>query len=470
MVSRDLADCAIHEVAPLIETGEMSPVSLLAACLRRIETADPALHAFIALTADAAFDAARAAEREIAQGNYRGGLHGIPFAVKDLLDVEGLPTTAGSLHLRDNVARATATVVERAVEAGAILLGKLHMVEFAFGGWGTNARMGAPRNPWDMRAHRSPGGSSSGSGVAVAAGMVGFSLASDTGGSIRSPASMNGIVGLKPTISSVSTHGAFPLSQTLDSIGPLARSVEDAAIVFDAISGADPRDPGTWCGPAPRLLPELRKPVGGMRLGLVPDAQLPGVQPDIIEALHETARVFRALGAEVVELSLPRRPLDYCTGASHIIRTEGYANLGALMAQDRGEFDPFVRERVHAGNQGTAAEFAARLIERRADMVAMRAAMSGFDALLLPSTPIASPPLATIDEYAMPLSDLTRFVNYLGMCALAVPNGVNGEGMPLSLQIVAPASREDILTRLGWAFENATRWHERRPDLSSLPA
>lgn len=470
MVSRDLADCAIHEVAPLIASGAVSPVSLLAACLRRIERADPALHAFLVLRAEAAHDAARAAEREIAGGNYRGGLHGIPFAVKDLLDVEGLPTTAGSLHLRDNVAHATATAVERAVAAGAIFLGKLHMVEFAFGGWGTNAHLGAPRNPWDMRVHRSPGGSSSGSGVAVAAGMAAFSLASDTGGSIRSPASMNGVVGLKPTISSVSTHGVFPLSHTLDSIGPLARSVEDAAIVFDAIAGPDPRDPGTWCGTAPRLLPELRRPVAGMRLGLVPDEQLPGVQPEILKALHESARIFRALGAEVRELALPRRPLDYCAGASHIIRTDCYAHLAGLMAQDRGEFDPFVRERVLAGNRGTAAEFAATLIERRADMAAMGAAMAGFDALLLPSTPIASPPLSTIDEYAMPLSDLTRFVNYLGMCALSLPNGVNGEGMPLSLQIVAPASREDIAVRLGWAFESATRWHERRPDLSSLPA
>ena len=470
MISRDLADCAIHEVAPLIETGEVSPVALLDACLRRIDRTDPFLHAFLALREGAARAAAAVAEREIAEGNYKGKLHGIPFAVKDLLDFEGMPTTAGSLHLRDNVAHRTATVITRLTDAGAVFLGKLQMVEFAFGGWGTNTRMGAPRNPWDLDVHRSPGGSSSGSGVAVAAGMVPFSLASDTGGSIRSPASMNGIVGLKPTISSVSTDGVFPLSQTLDSIGPLTRSVEDAAIVFDAIAGADDRDPGTWCGSVPRLLPGLKTPIRGMRLGLVPDAQLPDVQPEILRALREAVQVFRDLGAEVVELPLPRRPVDYCIGASHVIRTEGYANLAGLMAQDRGEFDPFVRERIHAGNQGSAAEFAARLIERRADMVEMHAVLSGVDALLLPSTPIAAPPLATIDEYAMPLSDLTRFVNYLGLCALALPNGVNAEAMPLSLQIVAPAARENIAMRIGWAFENATTWHARRPDLSSLPA
>ncbi len=467
MVARDLAERSIHELAPLIEVGELSPVTLLEACIARIEATDPTLHAFVLLCADTARKQAEVAEQEIANGNYRGKLHGIPFAVKDLLDVAGLPTGAGSLHLRDNVMQETATVVRRLIEAGAILLGKVHMVEFAFGGWGTNAHLGAPRNPWDLSEHRSPGGSSSGSGVAVAAGMVPFSLASDTGGSIRSPASMNGIVGLKPTISSVSTHGVFPLSQTLDSIGPLTRSVEDAAIVFDAISGVDRLDPGTWCGNPPRVS-DGGANVSGMRLGLVTPEQLPGVQPEILEALAKSAQVFRALGAEVVELRLPRNPVDYCVGASHIIRTDGYANLAALMAEDRGEFDPYVRERVHAGNTGTAAEFAARLIERREDMVAMRDTLDGFDALLLPSTPIASPSLATIDEYKMPLSDLTRFVNYLGMCALAVPNGFNAEGMPLSLQIVAMPSREDILFTFGRAFEGATPWHARRPDLSSL--
>ncbi|KGF67897.1 hypothetical protein LL06_19660 [Hoeflea sp. BAL378] len=463
----NLPDRPIHELAPLIETGALSPVTLLEACLQRIAAADPVLHAFVILCADRAREAAKAAEREIAGGTYRGKLHGIPFAVKDLLDVAGLPTGAGSLHLSDNVVEETATVVQRLIEAGAVFLGKLQMVEFAFGGWGTNTHLGAPRNPWDLTEHRSPGGSSSGSGVAVAAGMVAFSLASDTGGSIRSPAAMNGIVGLKPTISSVSTHGVFPLSQTLDSIGPLTRSVEDAAIVFDAISGADRLDPGTWGANPPRVSAGGAN-VGGMRLALLSPDQLPGVQPSILDALVRSAQVFRELGAEVVEIRLPRTPLEYCVGASHIIRTEGYANLADLMAEDRGAFDPHVRARVHAGNAGTAAQFAARLIERREDMVAMREVLEGFDALLLPATPIASPPLNTIDEQAMPLSDLTRFVNYLGLCAIALPNGVNPEGMPLSLQIVAMPSREDILFTLGRAFEGATPWHARRPDLSSL--
>ncbi|WP_412050799.1 amidase [Hoeflea sp. Naph1] len=468
MNSRKLADLAIHELAPLLETGDVSPVELLKVCLQRIEQTDSTLRAFLLVCADSALDAARQVEQEIAEGHYRGKLHGIPFAVKDLLDVTGLPTTAGSLHLKDNIADQTATVVERAVAAGAVFLGKLHMVEFAFGGWGTNTHFGAPRNPWDLQVHRSPGGSSSGSGVAVAAGMVPFSLASDTGGSIRSPASMNGIVGLKPTLASVSTHGVFPLSRTLDSIGTLARTVEDAAIIFDALSGSDDRDPATWDSAPPRVLRGLKTTVRGMRVGVVSNAQLPNVQFEVLDALEQSVEVFRELGVDVVDIELPRKPIDYCVGASHIIRTEGYANLADLMTEDRGEFDPFVRERIHAGRGGSAADYATRLAERSTDMVAMRSTLEGLDALLLPTTPIASPPLSEVDEGAMPLSDLTRFVNYLGLCALALPNGSNGNGMPISLQIVAPAFGEDVVMRLGWAFENATQWHDRRPDISSL--
>ncbi|MDS1135159.1 amidase [Nitratireductor indicus] len=470
MAMTDLADRAIHELAPLLREGAVSPVEVLEACLHRIEATDPLLHAFVHLCRETARADARACERELASGLYKGPLHGIPFAVKDLLDVAGLSTTAGSKHLSANIAHQTATSIRRLTEAGAIFLGKLHMVEFAFGGWGTNHHMGPPRNPWDLVKHRSPGGSSSGSGVAVAAGMVPFALGSDTGGSIRSPASMNGIVGLKPTTSSVSTHGVFPLSQTLDSIGPMTRSVEDAAILFDALSGYDPLDPGTFESTPPRTCQSLRQPVRGMKLGVVGERQLPKVEPEILDAFRKATTVFRDLGTELIEMTLPRAPLDYCPEASNIIRTEGYANLAEIVEEGADLIDPFVKERVLAGNTGSAADFALALARRRSDMQEMRAAMAGVDALLLPTTPIAAPALSSIDEYAMPLSDLTRFVNYLGMCALAVPCGFNDRGMPLSLQIVAASQHEDAILRLGFAFEEATPWHTRHPDLSSLLA
>ncbi len=465
----ELADLPIHRLAPLIEAGTVSPVALLEACLARIEQTDDHLHAFIDVWADEARSGARQAEADIAAGRYLGPLHGIPIALKDLIEVEGRRTTVGSAYWRERVSPCTATVVKRLKAAGAILLGKLHMVEFAFGGWGTNPRLGTPRNPWDLAHHRSPGGSSSGSGVAVAAGMVPASLGSDTGGSVRIPASMNGVVGLKPTAASVSNHGVFPLSQTLDSIGPLARSVEDAAIVFGAICGVDPDDAATAFAPKMDPVAALNRPVTGLRLGLVGAAQLPGVDEQVMQAVAAAAQVLHELGAAVEPIELPRQPVDYCKGASHIIRTEGYANLIDIIHADSDDFGPAVRARVLAGKDGAAVAYAGTLIERREDMSRMGRALFGFDAILLPTTVMASPRLDSIDEEHMPLSDLTRFVNYLGLCALALPCGFNREGMPLSLQIVGRAFAEDLVLRIGWAYEQATGWHRCRPYVGGLP-
>ena len=468
MTQTSLADLSIHQLATRIRERKVSPVELTEACLARIDATDQKLHAFSDLWREEAIAAASKAEQEIAEGGWRGPLHGIPVALKDLLEVAPYRTTVGSLHLKDRISTVTATVVERLMASGTVLFGKVNMVEFAFGGWGTNAHLGAPWNPWDLDVHRSPGGSSSGSGVAVAAGMVPFSIGSDTGGSIRSPASMNGIVGLKPTISNVSTYGVFPLSQTLDSIGPLARSVEDAALVFSAIAGHDIRDPGTYAANPPDTLISLRAGIKGLKLGYVGPKQLPEVADEVLETYQSTLETLRSLGATLVELRLPRAPVEYCIGASHVIRTEGYANLGELADNHEAKLDPFVRKRILAGGGGSAVDYAARLIERREDTRAFHEALLGFDALVLPTTPIASPPLSGIDEDNMPLSDLTRFVNYLGLCALAVPCGQSADRMPLSLQIVGRECREDMILRVGWAFEQATPWHERRPDLSSL--
>jgi len=466
----DLADLPLHRLAASIRAREVSPRELVAACLRRIERTDGQLHAFIELWADDALRAAQDAEREIAAGAWRGPLHGIPLALKDLVEVEGRRTTVGSAFWRERVSTHTATVAARLAEAGAVLLGKLHMVEFAFGGWGTNPQFGAPWNPWDLRHHRSPGGSSSGSGVAVAAGMATAAIGSDTGGSIRIPSSLNGLVGLKPTAASVSNHGVFPLSQTLDSIGPLARSVEDAGLVYDAIRGPDALDPATLFAPRRNPLALLRAPVAGLRLGLVDARQMPGTDPAALQAVRAAAAVLEGLGARVEEIALPRRPVDYCEGASRIIRTEGYANLRHVIETPDAPFGPAVRARVLAGKAESAAGYAATLVERRADSVQMMRALAGFDAILLPSTPIPAPELARIDEDNSPMSDLTRFANYLGLCALALPCGFSAEGMPLSLQIVGAPFEEARLLQLGWAYEQATDWHRRRPDLSPLLA
>ncbi|MBU1361658.1 MAG: amidase [Gammaproteobacteria bacterium] len=466
----DLCALPVHALAPLIRDRQVSPRELVAACLARVERVDAALHAFVDVWADDALAAAAAAEQDIAQGQYRGPLHGIPVSLKDLVEVAGHRTTVGSAFFKDRVSTHTATLATRLVDAGAILLGKVHMVEFAFGGWGTNPRMGAPRNPWDPVQHRSPGGSSSGSGVSVASGMVPVSIGSDTGGSIRLPASMNGVVGLKPTAAAVSNHGVFPLSQTLDSMGPLTRSVEDAAHVFAAIRGADPFDAATALAPPDASVETLRQSIRGLRIGRVRASQLPDVDDQCLSSAAEASQVLQSLGAEIVDIELPRQPVDYCTGASHIIRTEGYANLANIIETPGADFGPAVRARVLAGKGGLAVDFARTLIERRADTAAMQRAMAQIDALLLPTTPMPSPPLSSVKEEHMPLSDLTRFVNYLGLCALALPCGVSRDGMPLSLQLVGGAFQESTVLRIGWAFEQATAWHRRRPDLSAYGA
>jgi aspartyl-tRNA(Asn)/glutamyl-tRNA(Gln) amidotransferase subunit A len=459
-----LADLPVHRLAPMIAQGQVTPSALVEACLARIHATDPRLHAFVEVWEDAARAAARIADAEIAGGRYRGTLHGIPVGLKDLVDVAGRVTTAGSAFRRDHVAHQSATVATRLTEQGAILMGKLHMVEFAFGGWGTNQHLGTPWNPWDLATHRVPGGSSSGSGVAAAAGMVPIAIGSDTGGSIRIPAAMNGVVGLKPTSGLVSNRGIVPLSQTLDSIGPLTRSVEDAALALQALAGFD-TDFADSARVADLDLSGLRAPIAGLRLGRVPDAQLLGASAEVLDGFAATVEVLRGLGAEIVACPLPEPPPHFCVGASVIIRTEAFANLRDIIDLDTQDFGAAVRARVRSGRADSGADYAAALNARRAETVAMRHVMRDVDAVILPTTPIVAPPLAAIDEDRMPLADFTRLANYLGLCGLAVPSGFTPQGQPLSLQIHGRAFEEAAILRIGWAFEQATPWHDHRPDL-----
>ncbi len=466
----EIADRSIGDLAGDIAAGRLSPVEIVESCLRRIEQTDGHLHAFLDLWADDARADAKRAETEIRQGRLRGPLHGIPVGLKDLVEVRGRITTAGTPSFRSRRSEITADVVERLVEAGAILMGKLHLVEFAFGGWGTNPAFGMPWNPWDLDTHRMPGGSSSGSAVAVAAGMVPAAIGSDTGGSIRGPASMTGIVGLKPTVGRVSTYGVFPLSQTLDSVGPMTRTVEDAAIMFEVLQGPSIRARDTRGVPPAAPLAGLRQPVTGLRVGLVPDRQLGGVQPDVRAAVHQAVEVLRALGAEVVEFPLPKAPIEYGPASSRITSTEAYANLRQYMGVEGVPSGEGVRKRILLGDWGSASDYAELLAERRRQIALFDQAAEGFDALLLPTTPITAPPFASIEEDVMPLCDFARMANYLGLCSLALPCGFDRSGLPVSLQIVGPAFGEDRILRLGWAYEQAAGWHLHRPDLSRLTA
>lgn len=459
----DLCFAPLHRLRDRIEAGELSPNTLLGACLEQIQRTDGELHAFVEVYRDQARAAASAMTALRDAGYSLGPLHGIPLAIKDLCHIAGRVTTGGSLLWKESVATVTAAVIERLKAAGAIIIGKTHMVEFAFGGWGTNAAMGTPKNPWDRRTHRVPGGSSSGSGVAVSAGMAPAALGSDTGGSVRIPASFNGIVGLKTTVGRVSNYGTLPLAATLDTIGPMTRSVEDAAILLEAIAGTDPRDPATSGVPPLGALHQLKSGVDGLRLGALPDSERDELDPEVLDAYIAALRLLEQRGAHLVEVELPCSFREYQSRCGHIMAPEGYAANREWIEMPNGPFDPNVRSRVLSGKTIPASDYLAALAHRREAKRAFLAAIDGIDALLTPTTPLPAIPVAEVDEASGAPSRFTRAGNYLDLCGLALPCGFSREGLPLSLQILGRGYDEATILRIGWAYESATPWHDRHP-------
>jgi len=459
----DLAFAPIHLLADRLRTGAVSASALLDLYLQRIRNHDAKLHAFVAVYESDARIAAEAADRSLRAGQRLGPLHGIPIALKDLLDIEGRVTTGGSLYWRERVSPVTATAVRRLAAAGMIPLGKTHMVEFAFGSWGTNKTMGAPWNPWDLRIQRAPGGSSSGSGVAVAAALAPAAIGSDTGGSVRIPASLCGIVGLKTTVGRVSNHGVLMLSNTLDTLGPMTRDVEDAALLFAAMHGPDPADTQTLSHPPVDVLTTLKTGVAGLRLAVLPEDELGEVDPDVAGAFASALDVLRNLGARIDTLKLPVAygPLADLTGK--IIAAEGYELHRNWIDRDDLPFDPDARDRLRGGKAALAADYIRLTAERRRLCREVDRLLSDFDALVMPTTPLPPIPLTEIDQSKAPMSRLTRPINLLDLCALAVPCGFSKDGLPISLQIVGRGYDEARALRIGWAFENATEWHKRRP-------
>ena len=459
----DLAFAPIHLLADRLRTGAVSASALLDLYLQRIRNHDAKLHAFVAVYESDARIAAEAADRSLRAGQRLGPLHGIPIALKDLLDIEGRVTTGGSLYWRERVSPVTATAVRRLAGAGMIPLGKTHMVEFAFGSWGTNKTMGAPWNPWDLRIQRAPGGSSSGSGVAVAAALAPAAIGSDTGGSVRIPASLCGIVGLKTTVGRVSNHGVLMLSNTLDTLGPMTRDVEDAALLFAAMHGPDPADTQTLSHPPVDVLTTLKTGVAGLRLAVLPEDELGEVDPDVAGAFASALDVLRNLGARIDTLKLPVAygPLADLTGK--IIAAEGYELHRNWIDRDDLPFDPDARDRLRGGKAALAADYIRLTAERRRLCREVDRLLSDFDALVMPTTPLPPIPLTEIDQSKAPMSRLTRPINLLDLCALAVPCGFSKDGLPISLQIVGRGYDEARALRIGWAFENATEWHKRRP-------
>jgi aspartyl-tRNA(Asn)/glutamyl-tRNA(Gln) amidotransferase subunit A len=349
-----------------------------------------------------------------------------------------------------------------------IVLGKTHMVEFAFGGFGTNPLCGTPWNPWDLTTHRVPGGSSSGSGVAVAAGLAPAAIGSDTGGSVRIPAVYNGIVGLKTTFGRISLHGCFPLSTTLDSIGPMTRSVADAAALLAILAGPDGHDPNTAHAPS-LSLPDLYRPeVRGLRVVVLPDSTFPApVDQAVRNACVEAARVFRTLGVGVEERAFPFSFEELTARNGELISTEAYAVHRAYIEDENLEIGPAVRARVLGGKKISAADYIATREHQRQAMARFTEWMEGVDAVLTPGVAAPAIPVSNVDEKLTPAT-FTRAGNYVGACGLALPAGFSPQSLPVGIQLLAKPFAEATLLRLGAAFETETGWTRRTPDLKGL--
>jgi aspartyl-tRNA(Asn)/glutamyl-tRNA(Gln) amidotransferase subunit A len=455
----------VHTLAADIAARRLSPVDLIDECLTRIERLEPRLHAFVSVNAANARLAAEAADKSIRSGHAVGPLHGIPIAIKDLVEIEGEIAMGGTAAWRNRIAPRTATLMRRLMAAGMINLGKTHTVEFAYGGWGTNQHLGTPWNPWDANTHRTPGGSSSGSGVAVAARMAPWAIGTDTGGSVRIPAAWNGITGLKTTIGRISTFGVLPLSPTLDTPGPITRDVEDAALLLTVLQGADPRDRQTASVRDVDPMPGLRRGVKGLRLGRLPREERDGIDADVLAAYDRSVDSLAGLGAEIVDIALPARFADLGAVNGRIMSAEAYAALSHLVDDNAQELDQDVRPRVRAGAAISSKDYLAALAERERMKVSFDAAIEGVDALLTPTAVTPAIPVAAIDQNTTPAM-FTRWVNFLDLCAVAVPNGLSADGLPTSLQIVCRSYAEPLALRIGHAYQSAHDWHLQVPPMA----
>ena len=383
-------------------------------------------------------------------------LGGLPIAVKDIIDLQNHPTISGSkTRLQNPPATIDASVIKNLKAAGAIPVVKTQTVEFAIGGWGTNHTLGTPSNPWNTEIPHAPGGSSSGTGVLVGAGIVPAGLGTDTGGSIRIPASFCGCVGLKTSIGSVSRAGVTPLSETLDTIGPITQSVEIAAQMFQVMQGPDIKDKTTYGYRHQNVLRDLKKGISGMRLGVLNVDEMPHLSTEVLDCFNDAVDVLRDLGASLVPFSLPKS-LDYYETCNMIISAvEGYATYQAIVEDINSELASPNRARLKRGKDITAHEFKSTMRMRDLDHIEMEIAMDLLDAIVLPTTPITAPPISEVDENSFIMSQHTRVANFLSMTGLSVPMKLASTGMPTGLQILGRQFNDGLVLRIGHAYETA---------------
>jgi len=465
----------ISELAALIRKGEITCVELARHFISRINRLEDKLNAYRLLCTESALDRARAADSDFKKGGDRGLLQGIPYAAKDLIDAKGLATTAGAKIFERHIAAEDAEVIRRLGQAGMILLGKTNTVQFAFSGVGINHDHGTPHNPWS-ETHYLPGGSSSGSGVAVAAGLVPVALGTDTGGSVRVPAALCGTVGLKTTVGRVSRAGVYPLSWSLDSVGVLARSVEDAALVYQCMQGADIND-DTTLGLAPQdVLKGLKSSLKGKRLAFAETVFFDDIHPEVNTAVHACGDVFKELGAAVSRIAFAEaaEALELNPGGV-FIASEGYTINAKWLEENFDRLDPVVARRMIKGKDIPAAKYLGNMLAAKRLRAKAYNALKDIDAILVPTTCMPAKPLAEVD------TDIDTYLNYnamylrntnigntLNLCGLNVPCGFTKEGLPIGLLIYGKPFQEEVVLNIGYAFQQITDWHRHAPDLSWL--
>lgn len=469
----DLFMAPLIQVAEKIKSREVSPVELTEAMLARISTLNVKYKAYTTITAELALTQAKEAEADISRGNYKGPLHGIPVAVKDLFATKGIRTTVGSVACRDRVSDRDAFVVERLHAAGAVLLGKLNMTEFALSGY--HPDLAAPINPWGE--DRWAGVSSSGSGVAAATGMAFGTLGTDTGGSIRFPSAANGVVGIKPSYGRVSTHGAFPLAVSLDHVGPITRRVADAAAMLQAIAGYDPRDAGSWKSAVPDFSAGIGKGVKGLRVGIDRAYVTGGTHPEIASAVIDAVERLARLGAEIVEVDIGG-VVGTASWWHPVMAVEALAahRQAGLWPQKADAYGTIFRAALEDGEKfAVLGVDVAKRDAKRATAVAqaiLDQAFAQVDVIACPSGPLPAMLLAEFPpnvvqppSAVVPFLGFTAPYNFTGVPTISLPCGFTSEKLPASLQLIGPRGGEAVIIQVADAYEQATDWHNLVPPI-----
>lgn len=458
---------SLASVARKIETKAISPVELTKLMLQRISEMNPSYHAYSLVCEAQALEQASAAERDIRTGNYVGPLHGMPIAIKDLFQTEGVTTACGSVVNRNWVPEEDATVVHKLKQAGAVILGKLNMTEFALSGY--HPDLSVPKNPWGE--NRWAGVSSSGSGVATAAGLAFCTLGSDTGGSIRYPAAVNGVVGIKPTYGRVSTHGAFPLAYTLDHIGPITRRVEDAAIVLQAIAGFDGKDIFSSRTPVDDYLKNLNLGVAGLRIGIDEAYCATDAHPEVTSAVLAAGHVLEQLGARLVPVKM-LEVRDVCTYWGAVVAAEASVAHQGLFPEQASDYGPVFRSTLEAAPSITGSDYTRARLAAAKTKTIFDELLTDVDLLLCPGAPLPAMPLEDFPPtQILPPEAVASFVgftapmNFSGHPTISVPCGLSSENLPLGLQLVGNYDAEALLITAAHAYEQATQWHTQIPTL-----